>query len=690
MAPVFANWGEGTPGGDLVALHFPMGADMRYGIGSIEAREDVCEQYPDDDFFFHDFVLGTYQPGSEGGGVFDEDWNLVGLVSGYCSDGGEEPGCHNHNRVNVVSSRIASAYTDLSYWLNNPVFIDDKYEPNNSQPEAVRIAEGTYDLALLHDSYDWFEFTPSCSGTLNITMHYAEVFMGPSLKIVDESGFTVVPNTLLNNGHDGISTTVVANQKYYVRVFLQNGDGGPYELTLELDDTDLTRNVFATLPPFPENPDITDDGFVWSSAMHDGTLFVGAAFSELEGFRAGAVFVYERVADGSWCLSQTLLPDPGSVGTEFGMSLAVSEDGILFVGAPHGSSAPRPGTAFVYERSGGSWHRVQTIAPSNGRNGDGFGTAVAVDGAYAIIGAPGDDLLGSGSGAAYIYGTFGSPDGSWLQQSRIEAVDMGETPALGRGVAISGTTAFATTPRADAGGASIVAVIERQVNFTWAVEQMLQFDGLGGTVFDLENVLVVGEQLWVGSDGSVVIFERFEGQWWQVERIFAPHFGDEFGKAMCGVGDIVAVSQPDNVIVYQFKAVSFGIPELISEIRPVNPFISGMGWSIATDDEALIIDGHYATAWSDDCNGDGIPDHCQLASGELADTNINGIPDVCEGADCLADLAPPTGVLDFFDVSVFLSLFSEGDSQADFAEPFCSFDFFDIALFLNSFSAGCP
>lgn len=60
------------------------------------------------------------------------------------------------------------------------------------------------------------------------------------------------------------------------------------------------------------------------------------------------------------------------------------------------------------------------------------------------------------------------------------------------------------------------------------------------------------------------------------------------------------------------------------------------------------------------------------------------------GEDCVADFAPPAGVLDFFDVQAFLGAFSAMDPSADLAPPQGTFDFFDLAAFLQSFSEGCP
>lgn len=58
--------------------------------------------------------------------------------------------------------------------------------------------------------------------------------------------------------------------------------------------------------------------------------------------------------------------------------------------------------------------------------------------------------------------------------------------------------------------------------------------------------------------------------------------------------------------------------------------------------------------------------------------------------DCPADLAPPFGELNFFDVSAFLSAYNAQDPVADFAAPSGVFNFFDVSAFLSAYNAGCP
>lgn len=71
-------------------------------------------------------------------------------------------------------------------------------------------------------------------------------------------------------------------------------------------------------------------------------------------------------------------------------------------------------------------------------------------------------------------------------------------------------------------------------------------------------------------------------------------------------------------------------------------------------------------------------------TGTIEGVNVNIRPIPCGPADLNED-----GVLDFFDVQMFLQGFSDQDPISDFATPFGTFDFFDVLVYLQLFSDGC-
>lgn len=62
----------------------------------------------------------------------------------------------------------------------------------------------------------------------------------------------------------------------------------------------------------------------------------------------------------------------------------------------------------------------------------------------------------------------------------------------------------------------------------------------------------------------------------------------------------------------------------------------------------------------------------------------------CDETGCAPDLAAPLGVLNFFDISAFITAFNAMDPVADFAAPFGVFNFFDISAYIDAYNAGCP
>ena len=117
----------------------------------------------------------------------------------------------------------------------------------------------------------------------------------------------------------------------------------------------------------------------------------------------GEVAIYRRTSAGLSHETTITGPDAGN----FGLAVDVSDD-ILIVGAPGANS--NDGMAYFYRESGGTWSLETTISGSAG-DADRFGTAVAVDGAYAAIGAPsyaasdGYVYIATDSGSGWVFET---------------------------------------------------------------------------------------------------------------------------------------------------------------------------------------------------------------------------------------------------------------------------------------------
>ena len=87
------------------------------------------------------------------------------------------------------------------------------------------------------------------------------------------------------------------------------------------------------------------------------------------------------------------------------------------------------------------WHEWLKVTASDAAAEDDFGASVAISGAVAVIGAPGNDDAGSNSGSAYLFNpTTGE------QLFKLTADDASGVGGFGDSVGISGNTAIVGAP----------------------------------------------------------------------------------------------------------------------------------------------------------------------------------------------------------------------------------------------------
>lgn len=180
------------------------------------------------------------------------------------------------------------------------------------------------------------------------------------------------------------------------------------------------------------------DTFGSSLAIEGNTLVVGAPGNGVD----GKVYVFNNV-NGVWRLQQTLQQPAGVTGnTNFGSAVALSRSTIA-VGAP----SQAPGSVYVFVKdNAGNWAQQARLTPADPANtAGGLGASVAVVDDSIIAGAPGT-LAGAINltGAAYI---FGRKNNVWSQQSVFLPLTT-ENAKLGTAVAMNGNLAVLGAPGA--------------------------------------------------------------------------------------------------------------------------------------------------------------------------------------------------------------------------------------------------
>ena len=140
----------------------------------------------------------------------------------------------------------------------------------------------------------------------------------------------------------------------------------------------------------------------------------------------------------------------------FGISVGIS-GGLAVVGSwKDDDVAENAGSAYIFRNPGsGTWSQFDKLIASDAAKDDNFGSAVAIGGNTAVVGAPFDD----GRGSAYIFRDNGS--GDWMQLDKLLASDGAAADQFGVSVAVSGNTAVVGAIKGN-GGTGVGLRLPRQ------------------------------------------------------------------------------------------------------------------------------------------------------------------------------------------------------------------------------------
>jgi hypothetical protein len=212
-------------------------------------------------------------------------------------------------------------------------------------------------------------------------------------------------------------------------------------------------------------------------------------------------------APNSFVQQQQLIAADGAAFDQYGSAVAISGDTAV-VGAPYDTVGANyhQGSVYVFVRSGSTWTQQAQLFASDGAATDEFGWSVAIDGETIVVGADADDVYANtDQGSAYVFTRSGTV---WTEQAHLFANDGSGTDRdfFGVSVAVKGDTAIVGAYLDDYlsnvnQGSAYVFV---RSGTTWSLQQhLLAADGAAVDEFG-SSVALDGETAVVGAWSKTV------------------------------------------------------------------------------------------------------------------------------------------------------------------------------------------
>jgi hypothetical protein len=453
------------------------------------------------------------------------------------------------------------------------------------------------------------------------------------------------------------------------------------------------------------------DLFSRDVAIHDGLVVIGAHANDDNGSNSGSAYVFDA-ATGQQLAK--LLPDDGAAGDVFGWSVAVHRPTIL-VGAWGNDGAA--GVAYLFSETG---EQLARVTPNDPGAEDNYTYAVALAADRAIIGSWHNDDLGPNSGSAYIVSAdacapLAIPGGplDCNANSLVDACEIADNPALDCNTnGILDACEIAENPSLDCNLNSVLDYCEiRDDQFTTDQDfnsildecenhkiEFTQFQITGttegaftttaggfGDLFDGSTSFVNANSAGGSTSGGIVELGIDMQSYLGAQASIAALPSGRFNLELVVSGHAsLSVSQPEFFVearVSSAASVEWIAFSVSSRMRISKP---GLGY---TQDAALVF----------------VPNkEYFLPIGPSAGVSVR-LPDKTSDSfyffdsasfeplfstPCRAD-SSGDGLLNFFDISQFLSWYSTGNLRADF-DFTGDLNFFDVSRFLNEYTAGCP
>jgi len=341
-------------------------------------------------------------------------------------------------------------------------------------------------------------------------------------------------------GDDEVFVGEPGNQATPGYVYVYRRDGGVWTEVrrLSADDASPDGSAFA----------FDADGFGSSISVDGDHMAIGAE-------NANTVYLFER-RDGEWMPASRVTT---SLDTMFGASVGLQGDRLI-VGCPAAGEGSQGGVQVFERNESGNWQGVATFAGPEGAAGARLGASVAIDGDWAVAGAPAGKIdfflagyaRGTAPGSAYVYRRG---DNGWEEAGQLTGAGAADGAYVGHSVAINDGQVMIGAPGANNLMGAAYAFAYSEAAQGWQQLPGLEpYDRLPGTYFGSSVSFSAGEAFVgapgaAGRTGRVYHFTRSGPASWESAVKIGTSGLRQFsilGAAAAAYGDVLVAGAPGN------------------------------------------------------------------------------------------------------------------------------------------------
>lgn len=239
------------------------------------------------------------------------------------------------------------------------------------------------------------------------------------------------------------------------------------------------------------------------------------------------------------------LPDDAAAEDYFGDAVAIEGDWIVISSTMDDEKSEDSGSAYVFDATTGN--QLRKLMPDNDLYRGYFGTSIAIEGDYAVIGAPQSHWTFPGTGKAFV---FDLKTGDQLRE--LSADDAATEDWFGSALALDGDRVLVGAPYDDDNGSDSGSVYVFDFNTGEQLLKLLPTDGasndlFGGAIALAGNLAIIGAQ--GDSDngdntGSAYVFDISTGE--QLRKILPAEaeYKDRVGTSVALSGNLALIGAP--------------------------------------------------------------------------------------------------------------------------------------------------